>query len=184
MDEIDIWRAAGLLIEQHGPRAGYDALARAGDLKAGGDEAGAEALLRIFEAVEELQRTERVAGEVGVGPVALGRQVQLRRGGSANASSICARGTGERYRCVSVTTMQDWPGANWLGHDARRELRSTAATATGPPGRPTAPAARPRRGAASRSPCARTPVARTGRGWCILHSSAVMSLPVSCAPAA
>ena len=63
LEDIDIWRAAKLLIEQHGPRAGNDALARAGDLKAGGDEAGAEVWLRIFEAVEELRRTERVAGE-------------------------------------------------------------------------------------------------------------------------
>ena len=63
LEEIDIWRTAQLLIDQHGPRAGYDALGRAGDLKASGDEAGSAVWMRVFEAIEALGRTERAAGE-------------------------------------------------------------------------------------------------------------------------
>ena len=63
MDEIDIWRTAKLLIDQRGKSAAHDALARAGDMKAAGDEEGSAVWLRIFDAIEELQREIRNKSE-------------------------------------------------------------------------------------------------------------------------
>ncbi len=63
MEEIDIWRTAKLLIDQRGLRAQYDAMVRASELKAQGDEAGAAIWLRVFDAIDELWRTERLANE-------------------------------------------------------------------------------------------------------------------------
>lgn len=63
LDEIDIWRTARLLIEQRGLHAQYDAMVRASELKARGDEAGAAVWLRVYDAVDELWRTERLDGE-------------------------------------------------------------------------------------------------------------------------
>ena len=56
--DIDIWRAAKLLIDQHGNAAAIEAVKRADALAAQGDTAGKVMWLRILEAVEELQNTE------------------------------------------------------------------------------------------------------------------------------
>lgn len=63
LDEIDIWRTAKLLIAQRGLHAQYDAMVRASELKAQGDTAGAAVWVRVFDAIDELWRTERLAGE-------------------------------------------------------------------------------------------------------------------------
>lgn len=59
MEEIDIWRTAKLLVEQRGLLAQYDAVVRASELKARGDDAGCAVWVRVSIAVEELWRTER-----------------------------------------------------------------------------------------------------------------------------
>jgi hypothetical protein len=59
VEDIDIWRTAKLLIDQHGLLAWYRAGVRASELKAAGDDAGAEVWGRVFHAIDELYRTER-----------------------------------------------------------------------------------------------------------------------------
>ena len=56
MDNRDIWRAANLLIQQHGPDAVFHTFQRADDMLACGNVAGTAAWLRIYEAVHELLR--------------------------------------------------------------------------------------------------------------------------------
>ena len=61
--DLDLWRAAKLLIDQHGEAATVAAMNRADALAAQGDTAGKIVWLRILEAIEELQST------VPAGPV-------------------------------------------------------------------------------------------------------------------
>ena len=61
--DIDIYRSAKLLIDQHGEHASPEAAMRADKLLAAGDLDGKRAWVRIMKAVEELQRTEKVTGE-------------------------------------------------------------------------------------------------------------------------
>ena len=56
-DDIDIWRAAKLLIDRHGDTATAEAMIRADALAAQGDAVGKVVWLRILEAIEELQST-------------------------------------------------------------------------------------------------------------------------------
>ena len=58
----DIWRAAHLLIEQHGKNAGVVAALRADELLFGGDDVRGGVWLKIFRAIEEIWSRER--GEV------------------------------------------------------------------------------------------------------------------------
>ncbi len=60
---LDIYRSAKLLIDQHGEDAGLEAAMRADAMLAKGDLDGKRAWLRIMKAVDELQRTERQSGE-------------------------------------------------------------------------------------------------------------------------
>jgi hypothetical protein len=62
IDDPDIFRAAKLLIDQHGNDAAIRAAQRAGELLADGDMEGRAVWRRILEAIEELQRGRR-AGE-------------------------------------------------------------------------------------------------------------------------
>ena len=55
--DIDIYRSAKLLVDQHGNTATVEAMKRADALAAQGDAAGKVTWLRILEAVEELQNT-------------------------------------------------------------------------------------------------------------------------------
>jgi len=55
MDEIDIWRAAKLLIERHGAEAHLQADLRIDELTEDGDEKGAAAWRKIRAAVLVLQ---------------------------------------------------------------------------------------------------------------------------------
>ena len=55
--DIDIWRAAKLLVDRYGDGALVEAMKRADALAAQGDAAGKVAWLRILEAIEELQST-------------------------------------------------------------------------------------------------------------------------------
>ena len=59
----DIWRAAKLLVDQHGADAPIRAAQRADELLAAGDMAGRAVWLRILEAVKELMAT-KPAGQV------------------------------------------------------------------------------------------------------------------------
>ena len=63
MDNRDIWRAANLLIQQHGPDAVFHASQRADDLLERGDMDGRRVWLRIHEAVQELLRERPGDGE-------------------------------------------------------------------------------------------------------------------------
>jgi hypothetical protein len=63
MDEMDIWRAAKLLVDQHGARAGLWAMGRELQLIEACDAAGAAMWGRIFVAIEELRRTAPQQGE-------------------------------------------------------------------------------------------------------------------------
>ncbi len=56
-NDIDVWRAAKLLVDRYGDGATAEAMKRADALAAQGDAEGKVAWLRIFEAIEELQST-------------------------------------------------------------------------------------------------------------------------------
>lgn len=60
---IDIYRSAKLLIDQHGEDATFEAAMHADRLLASGDMDGKRAWVRIMKAVEELQRQEQRPGE-------------------------------------------------------------------------------------------------------------------------
>jgi len=62
-EEIDIWRAANLLVKRHGADAETVTAQRADELLAQGDADGHRIWKRILAAVHELQRTKPVAGE-------------------------------------------------------------------------------------------------------------------------
>ncbi len=62
--DIDLWRAASLLIKRHGgPDAAIVAAQRAGECLAGGDADGQAVWKRIVEAILELLRREPADGE-------------------------------------------------------------------------------------------------------------------------
>ena len=63
VDDLDIYRSAKLIIDQHGEDAVLEAAMRADKLLAAGDMDGKRAWVRIMKAVEELQRTEPTPGE-------------------------------------------------------------------------------------------------------------------------
>ena len=52
--EIDIWRAATLMLKRYGDKAHEQSAARADELAAGGDHDGADTWRRITAAVEQL----------------------------------------------------------------------------------------------------------------------------------
>ncbi len=56
--QIDIWRSAKLLIDQHGDEAPIFAAMRADELLDASDLDGATAWRQIIRAIEELQRKE------------------------------------------------------------------------------------------------------------------------------
>ncbi|MFQ5962055.1 MAG: hypothetical protein ACE5MG_11725 [Candidatus Methylomirabilales bacterium] len=60
--QIDIYRSAKLLIDQHGQNAARHAAKRADALLDAGDMEGRRAWLSILEAIEELRRT-RLRGD-------------------------------------------------------------------------------------------------------------------------
>jgi hypothetical protein len=55
-DDIDIWRAAKLLVDRHGDEAPLHAAMRADELMAEGDIDGQRIWMRILNAVSELLR--------------------------------------------------------------------------------------------------------------------------------
>ena len=55
--EIDIWRAAVLMLKRYGEKAPAECATRADELVAGGDHAGADTWRRITVAVEQLANT-------------------------------------------------------------------------------------------------------------------------------
>ena len=63
MDDLDAYRCAKLLLDQHGAGAEIHAAMRTDALHAAGDDAGRRAWLRILAAVDELRRIERRPGE-------------------------------------------------------------------------------------------------------------------------
>ncbi len=62
--EIDIYRSAKLLIDQHGDEASIEAAMRADDLLDQGNMDGKRVWMRIMQAIEELQRTRLEKGKV------------------------------------------------------------------------------------------------------------------------
>jgi hypothetical protein len=61
--DLDIWRAANLMLKQHGEDAAIVAAQRADKLLASGDIEGEIVWKRIVAAINELQRREREPGE-------------------------------------------------------------------------------------------------------------------------
>jgi hypothetical protein len=61
--DLDIWRAASLLIKQHGDDAPWVAVLRADELLAKGDPLGYETFKRIAKAIDELRRGEPTKGD-------------------------------------------------------------------------------------------------------------------------
>jgi hypothetical protein len=59
ISELDIWRAANLLIREHGAGAASEALRRAGQLLDRGDRDGWQLWARIRLAIEALQAPGR-----------------------------------------------------------------------------------------------------------------------------
>ena len=62
-EEIDIWRAAHLLVKRYGDDAEVVAAHRSDEFLAQGDTDGQRIWKRILAAVRELQRTKLTAGE-------------------------------------------------------------------------------------------------------------------------
>jgi len=58
MNDLDAYRCAKLLLDQHGADAEIQAAMRADALDASGDRAGRRAWMRILAAVDELRRIE------------------------------------------------------------------------------------------------------------------------------
>ncbi len=63
VSEIDIYRSAKLLVDQHGEDAGLEAAMRADAMLEKGAIAGKRVWVRIMKAIDELQRTEPGPGE-------------------------------------------------------------------------------------------------------------------------
>jgi hypothetical protein len=59
MDEIDVWRAAHLVMKDHGDDAGFVAAMRADALLANGDTAGCSWWIKISRAIKELRLKPR-----------------------------------------------------------------------------------------------------------------------------
>ncbi len=59
MNELDAYRCAKLLLDQHGSGAELHAATRTYAMEVAGDEAGRRAWLQILAAMDELRRTER-----------------------------------------------------------------------------------------------------------------------------
>ena len=57
IDDIDVWRAARLMIKRHGETAWFEAAQRADAFLEQGDIDGAAIWRRILKAIEELQDT-------------------------------------------------------------------------------------------------------------------------------
>ena len=58
VDDLDIWRSARLLVDQHGADAPIEAAMRVDAMLEAGDLGGRAVWRRILKAVEELLRTE------------------------------------------------------------------------------------------------------------------------------
>lgn len=63
VSEIDIWRAAKLLVDQHGVHADEHAMQKAIDMHHAGDHAGEVVWLKIFDCIRGLQRATATKGE-------------------------------------------------------------------------------------------------------------------------
>ncbi len=63
VDDVDIYRSAKLLIDQHGDEAAIHAAMKTDAMRDKGDLDGAAVGRRIVAAIEELQREEPAAGE-------------------------------------------------------------------------------------------------------------------------
>jgi len=62
--EIEIWRAANVLVKQHGEDAAIIATQRADALLAEGDVEGERVFKRVVKAINELQRERPAEGEL------------------------------------------------------------------------------------------------------------------------
>ena len=62
--EIDIWRAAQVMLKRYGETAGLEAARRADERLEEGDTAGAALWRRILKAIENLQDTNPPRGDV------------------------------------------------------------------------------------------------------------------------
>jgi hypothetical protein len=63
MDDLDAYRCAKLLLDQHEVDAEIQAAMRADAFDASGDDAGRRAWMRILAAIDELRRIELRPGE-------------------------------------------------------------------------------------------------------------------------
>ena len=63
ISNLDIYRSAKLLVDQHGEDAATEAAMRADNMLAAGDMNGKQVWVRIMKAVEELQRQVPGPGE-------------------------------------------------------------------------------------------------------------------------
>lgn len=63
LPDIDVWRAANILIKRHGDGAALVAAQRADALLAEGDLEGEKVFKMILEAIRDLQRTTPREGE-------------------------------------------------------------------------------------------------------------------------
>ena len=62
MDEIDVWRAAQLLIRQHGDLAELEATKHSLAMAERGDTAGEAVWTRVLRTIEKLRKTSPRAG--------------------------------------------------------------------------------------------------------------------------
>lgn len=63
ISDLDLWRAANLMVERHGNDAALVAAKRADEMLAAGDTEGQLVWKRILAAINELQRTSLAANE-------------------------------------------------------------------------------------------------------------------------
>jgi hypothetical protein len=61
--DLDLWRAANLMIERHGTEAAFVAAQRADEMLAQGDIEGQLVWKRILAAINDLQRTTLTGAE-------------------------------------------------------------------------------------------------------------------------
>jgi hypothetical protein len=63
MEELDVWRSAGVLIQYHGVRAEHFAMSRVQDMMSKGDSQGEMIWRRILQSIQDLQRNPTKPGE-------------------------------------------------------------------------------------------------------------------------
>ncbi len=114
--ELDIWRSANLLIQQHGELADLEAAQRADDMLEEGDMDGRRVWLDILEKVKELQRVKPGRGRAGA----------LRHGAVGRCSTLVFSGPNVRFLpfffCCTPSSGRRWSPVLTVTFDPHRKF--------------------------------------------------------------